>query len=646
MPSTDRIHARMMLIDCPTVDQAMIDALLTAEPADARKIIRMLLERRNRDALVRLIGLLDQLDPSVAAWASARLAAMPGTLRTAATNHNRTTRMNLVDLIGRSSSAEHAYLLSQQLNVRDGRITRAAAGALLRLTGRATGRSVDTGIDATDHDESSMLAVRLEGLPQRRLVTNAVADACGSFHHHRRRDVLLAVGCLAPVVDPSVWRWLDDRHAAAYPALAEMISQANEPLIRRALPTFASRTTLQPSVLRALGRIHGGEEFDDLLEQAHLTLAPAVRQTLSRSERPSAAIPSPAHLKRLGSARIRQLIHLIDGLAVGAGQAADLLEAVSSSDDRLTRLMCLRHLMKIDHRHADRAVAAMCFDCEATIARTALRHLQQRKWAGLPALLIRLSTSTNPAIRRMAETLLGPLGFEGLWRKWPTMNNDVRRAAGRILLRLDGKVHKKLATRMNDTDPAIRLQAVNMVRHLNQESYFIPVLQRLANDDDAAVASSAVKALSAITDSPEAVSIAEQCLMHNDDRVRSNAIECLDAMGRIDAYAESLRVMSRAGGNRSRATAICRLTRTEPSVAGQALEEMLCHRDERHRTSALWAARQTGARQMLRRLVTMAQLDPVASVRRDAARTARVLAGSKRKGRMVKASAVAQLAHA
>ncbi len=626
MPDLQTIYSHVLDCDPRRVDQAMAEALPSADPEAAGRLVGLMLERETSASLAGLVGVFHRLgraDQQRVIEQADRLAGYAATELAG----DLESRLNLVQIIGLSGCARLARLLNHQLRIRDERLTRAASGAMVQLTERV--------IDRWRNREPGAIA-------QLQRLSVGVAEACASFSGHRRRGVLRALARLMAMADQQATVALNDRSSAVHAAQADLIDRLDDEHICRAITAYAARPPLQQAVVRSLARPHAQTRLIDFVVGGHLAVLPQVRQTFKRISNADHLCPSRRQWQRMDTQAQRRAVMWLGGLPLSDVRCAEALDPAQASDSPCVRLLALRRLMNLAESAAMHTIAAYCFDAQPLIARIALRYLIHRRYEQLPALLARLSSSPHPPVRRLAEIHLAPTGFARLWAAWPRLDQRTRISAGRALIKIDDRLNHKLAEKMRATNPDDRLQALSIVRLLKLETYFERELFTLDDDADPRVVSSVIAALPALGDSPEVRRRVILALKHENDRVCSNAIEAIEAMGIEAAAAPVLQRFAERGENRSRATAIKALMQLPMSEAIGELVRMLDHDQPAHRVSALWVVQQLELLGLVHKVAALAKTDPQSDVRRRALGTIRQMIRDRRRGRSADAKAPAQ----
>lgn len=602
----------------PLIDRAVADALPTADGPTQAASVELLLDRGATDGLVGLIRHYHQLAEPARQRVLATAGTLGGACQRVGGSADRQARLNMVEIVEAGSLARLAYLLTGQLRDDDGPLSKAAAAALLRLTRRYLIEPIGESSEAGPADRETIAALR-----------KAVGEACGRFERHRRRDVLLAAVCFAPDLGPTIEKHAVEPEGVATKALSGLISNGEDVLVRRQLLALACWEGLGPAVTLALREGEAGSALACVLERGHFLVAPQVRRAVRCASRGGRLAPGWSQAAEWPDGVRRWLWRWLDaaGSDVTAGTA--LAGGIAADGRRIDRLRAARWLSRQDDAQAAEVLATLCFDPEAAVARVALLRLIAGQWSGLNGLMLRLVASEHASVRRIVERHIAPIGFERLWQNWGRLSEEDQVKAGRALVRIDPGFGRKLWQKLRAGEAGSRLQAVMMVRQLEQVSYYEAELRSLTRDADERVASAAVKALGESRGSGNSEAAVAAALVHRDDRVRANAVEALTQLDRVGAYSGQLLALSEEAGNRSRATAIKALLEAPMSEAVPKLRRMLCDGDERHRSSALWVVEKLGLGGVLKEVAARAKVDEVGRVRQRALRVLRSIANDR-----------------
>lgn len=621
MPKLQEIYRHLRQLNSTVVDQAMAEALHSADDEARRLLTLSLLERGHDDYLDQIVSIFHDLDSDLQEIIIHHAVDLDGALRRMATSEDLQARINCVQIIIQSQSFRLAYLLTEQLRSDQPRLTRLAAQGLLELTEHVT----QIGLIEQSINVSKLQTKRLAWLE------NALAEAAATYGKHGRQDILLAIASLAPRRLPELQKHLNKPHSAVHQALISHMLTPRHNAIARAMLSYANEESFRPKVIEALAREDTHHILVDIMYGAHLTAIPQVRKAVRGVVNTDNLIPDKEQRNHWPVERLRLLPRWFASLRVDAAVQIQLISELAAVNDPITRMNALHLLTQYDHPDANDAIALYCFDTEQSVARVALRHLMINEWPGLQRILPRLLYSPHHDITALAEAAFLPETFERLWKQWYKLAPEVRTAAGRALLRLDRQFKTKLAAQMESPESQARLQAVMVARSLRIADYYETELVRLVEDKDEKVVSAVVAALGAIQDTPEIVAGLKRALSHHNDRVRANAIESIERIERVDETQQQLlELATQSEGNRSRANAIKALLNLPFGQAMNALANMLRDTDPRHRISGLWVVNESHLFDIAELVGELAMADTSQEVRRRAGLALRQLAQARK----------------
>ncbi|MHC4994533.1 MAG: hypothetical protein ACYTGQ_05705 [Planctomycetota bacterium] len=580
---------------------------------------------------------------------------LDGALRAIFEEGDPQDRINGMTLLVESRSYRLSYLLSTSLRDAEVGVSRQAAAGLAQLADNLMNEigdpdpHGDRSVSGKENTDSSMRVLTI------RQMVSAATEAVSSYHKHRRRDALLTGARLMELTPHRLRELLGERKSEGRIGVDALLRRLDHPVVTRSLLRFASIRDLQGAVIEALGKPAARARLNELLDGGHLVVVPGIRRVARRVVGAQHLLPWPNEVAMLAPTPRRRLGRWVETVNAPPAERLRVLIEMTASDERMTRLMGVRGLIKLDSDESCVALAGVCFDTDEGLSRLALRRLISVDWPGLSGLVLKLVGSPHDSVRALAERHLSPLGFRRLWKHWDAMDSKTQEAAGRALIRLEPRFHRMLAREMDSGDASDRLRAVMMARRLNQESYYEAGLIRLLGDDSARVASAAASALGTLRggDQGRLEKALASGLGHTDDRVRANAVESLDRLGLAYANRVELELLFKRGGARSRANAVRALlgaplpsgsVRTMSSqatsdsiarsgyreAASNQLIQMMLDTDARRRASALWVVEDLGLRWAARQVATLARHDRDPAVRRRAVGVMRGLAAVNR----------------
>ena len=615
-----RIYKRLLSIKDRSVDQALAEALPTADPQAARLASLMLLQRSDTTSRVALVRYLDRLPSDVQAIIIDSASDLYGPLRKAANQKETRCAENLIRIILRAKQGKLAYLIAEQLLHRPEEVRCQAAACLLALT-RHT-RPSPRGPVGTVRRVSPF------DVDAAHYVQAAVEESVRQFAHHKQPDVLTSLALLAARGIRSTLDLLDDPQHAAVGPLRQLLEQAQDCEILRASLVWLRVPSLVDATTRGIAVACDQGRLGEVLDHWHMLRDPRAVRGLRRLSSVGSLWPTKRTIERMPAGQARGLSSWGASVAVSDSQRVEMWASIRHSPVAAARLSALRGAIQWDddseNPEAGNVVAGFCNDPEVSIARIALRHLFRRRWDGLKHLLPRLVNSKHWEIRQLASARLAADLFVKLWDRWTRMTPRERQDLAAALIKIDPRFNHRLRLRLSRSDSGSRLRAISIIDGLNQGDAFASQLVRLALDRDEVVASAAVKAVGGVRSSPVAPALALM-LRHKDDRVRANTIEALCDVGDARRHVTELVRMSRSDHQRIRANAIGVLLEMNRPQSLKLLQEMLQDVRPEHRISALWLANRAGIVQLAGVVGEMAVTDPSAPVSQRAREVVRRL---------------------
>lgn len=612
MAKLNQIYKHLQSLGDACVDQAMAQALPTAD-ADALGIMALiLLQRRQIQGTIALVEQYHRLPEPIRHTVLQHAPELTRALRVVMDNKKTTGPANAVHIIRQSALVRQAYLIADQLRQGHDDLKDESARCLLEMAEHTAGGPDQANDTAWDPVETTF-------------VRSAIHEAIKFYAQHSRQDVLRAMFSL-PL--PAVTELLASLGATGAPLRHQtgvLLTRSDTSAVRRSLLQALVIHDLQPFAIDGLRLSIDAGTFGQALENWHLLLLKRYRTALKRIKTADSYIPSPDFYRKPTIAKqARGLPTWITELPQDRPKQVRLLAGINKAADPGTRLGALRKLLILAEKAppdaaVHTAIAGFCADPSEYIIRVALTHLIRCNYPDTARVLAQLVNSPHKEIQRIAGKRLVPVAFSRLWDSWHRLNHTQRIGAGRALIKIDPGFHTALQDKLNLADSKPKLRALSIIGELNQGMLFQDTILRLCRDRDPHVVSAAVKALGT-AEPKRAASAIESALDHEDDRVRANAVEALarlDSTRHIDQIAE---MTGEHEPNRARANAIQALMQMRAADALHALTRMLGDPRPQHRTSALWLVESMGIAEVAREVAEMSISEPDLQVRERAER--------------------------
>ncbi|MEM9345299.1 MAG: HEAT repeat domain-containing protein [Planctomycetota bacterium] len=595
------------------IDQALSAALPYAMPEELTDLGLAMLHRGKANGVEALINEYHRL-PSLLQQRLVERADQFSTSIRRAAGRSENGATNALTIIERAGSARLAYLATALCRHSEPEIREHAGRCITALARRA---ATSEAPDQPPH---------LDAVSTKYLV-DAIEQAIVLYSRHENPALLAALLWLQPRPMPEAKAALSQPEHAAVRPLKQLISSSPDQATRRSLFALIGTHQLADSCREALATANTQQRLAEPLELGHGLSMPATRAGMRKIAHPHTHWPDAQQVQKMPEHARRWLPKYLDAISPDDPQEQVIrLTPLASKTDAGTRLAVLRRLLVLAHpetpddqpaaNNAKDTLAVLTRDPVPAIARTALWHLVQTEYAGLPRILADLVNSRHESIRRVAAQQLAPLGFERFWKSWPKLDPKRRIAAGRALIKIDNDFHRHLGSRLASRDPDTRIRALVIIAALNQGSFFEDALLELCTSEDKKVVASAVKALSGCT-SDAAHQTLELAMEHEDTRIRANAIE---ALGHTQAAANLDKLLHYAQDTeqRPRANAIKALLELRAKDALPSLTRMLGDNRANHRISALWLVDELGILQLARLVAEMSLNDTDEQVKQRA----------------------------
>lgn len=604
MPRIRDILPAILTQRSEVIDQALSAALPYANQDELADLGQAMLQRGKANGVEALITAYHRLPHELQHQLVERAEQFSTSIRRAA-GHSNAGAANALSIIEQAGSARLAYLVTAMCRHNEPEINKRAGLCIIALAQRAETAQAK---DQPPHLDA-LSAVYL---------TEAIEQALVLYSRHENPALLLAMCWLQPRPMPEVKAALTNPDHAAVEPIKQLITKLDDPATRRALLILITIHPLADACRQALALANNQHRLAEVMSMGHFLALNSTKLALKKIAQSHNHWPDAQQIQLMPNHARRWLPNYLNAISPNDPQEQVIrLTALASKTDKATRLAVLRRLLVLakaktpeDQSAAENAndtLALLTRDPVPAIARTALWHLIQADYAGLPRILADLVNSRHESIRRVAATQLAPLGFDRFWKSWPKLDPKRRIAAGRALIKIDQDFHRHLGSRLASRDPDTRIRALVIIAALNQGTFFEDVLLELCTSHDERIVASAIKALSGCT-SDAAQQTLQLAMEHDDTRIRANAVEAISHT-QATANLDKLLAMAQETEQRPRANAIKTLLELRAKDALPSLTRMLGDNRANHRISALWLVDELGILQLARLVAEMSLND-------------------------------------
>lgn len=257
-------------------------------------------------------------------------------------------------------------------------------------------------------------------------------------------------------------------------------------------------------------------------------------------------------------------------------------------------------------------------DSDERLVRLAAREIIRRRPPDFENMLLQLMINAPDSVRRVVSRAIGQTGFESFWQRFDRLDKNTRKNAGKAMLKMLPDATQRLGRKIANGAVDQRLKAMQITHELGLGELLRPHIMQACSDPNAKLRSKAIALLGELGSiPPEAV--VERVLNDADPRVRANAIEMLEAQNKTQYLPLiAQRARSATSGNRERANAVKAMHHMKVKNANVALMGMLQDERPEHRISGLWALKAIGWWQLLNQVGALAKQDENLRVRRYA----------------------------
>jgi HEAT repeat protein len=282
------------------------------------------------------------------------------------------------------------------------------------------------------------------------------------------------------------------------------------------------------------------------------------------------------------------------------------------------RLRILRTVARRPRGASVQLLKGFLADSDERLVRLAAREIVRRRPPDFENMLLQLMIGAPESVRRVVSRAIGQTGFENFWQRFDRLDKNTRKNAGKAMLKMLPDATQRLGRRIGSGAVDQRLKAMQITQELGLGELLRPVVLQACSDPNAKLRSKAIALLGEMGSVPPEV-VLERVLNDTDPRVRANAIELLEAQKKTQYLPLiAQRARSATAGNRERANAIKAMHHMKVKNANVALMGMLGDERAEHRISGLWALKAIGWWQLLNQVGKLAKDDQNLRVRRYA----------------------------
>jgi hypothetical protein len=620
------------LIESPNAaaDEVLVEALRLADVTEQLPLVAAILARGRVAGLCGLVDVYDKLPESMQLQILANVKSLHPALRECGRSERPERRLAAMKLIAQGRQGRLSYVLSENLHSGDETLGKCAAGAmtaLARWVVRSTrqlqfgeaddiGPLVSQGVAGYEGSDASVYQQLLEN---RREIEGAVVRAIELHRGSRQQELLHAALLLCDSADSQVMQILTVSRHGGQGVFIRRVQQTPESEHVPAFLLAAGRGGLRTHFGQAFARIEGATSLDALLRRTHWlkdhAMQLCLRQATTGPWLDEASLA--ADLVRRGPRDLVSVARWVSLSGLSDDEKAQRLGVLmqATAGDSKARLGVMRSAMSIGSASLPTMTEIVRGEDER-LARIAARHAVRFGSREQETALLASTADAADSVRRVVSRSAGRTSFEAFWDRYDKLPEDIRRDAGRAMLKLLPDGLQRLARRLSSGDADGRVRAMQIVADLGLVAGLKERFLPLCSHASPRVRSKAVSLLGSI--GVKAIdTLLEKAASDPDARVRANAVEVMEQRSN-GRFVPVLTEKARHGANRERANAIKALARMRAGVVHGQLSEMLHDTRPEHRVSALWCLRKLGWWKLLRDVADLARADDNIRVKRYA----------------------------
>ncbi|MFQ6048045.1 MAG: hypothetical protein ACE5K7_01620, partial [Phycisphaerae bacterium] len=494
------IYDFIVATDNVSADSALAEDLAQVEPEFARLVVEAMLAR-NPTGAEALVGQFHRFDPELRESLAKRIEPLRQILAAASRSPDVQTRINVTAMINQAKATWMANLLLVGLTDQASQVRAAAASTLRDLADNYLCQLASnleriglSGPGEFAADERNAAAA--VGLTEhRRCLLSALQEGLTWFGVHGRPEVVEAAMWFAAPLERLLQAHLLTGGSRYLQTVSQILARQPGPRLAAFTYLALSWSELRRTAAAIVSRLPDGPMLRQMLQLGHMIDRPAVRLGLAEVRR----------LRWLDQDH-QAILHLPQALQVPA-----LKLACATSIEATLKLLILQDALLLGQPELQRAAidGLIELDCpestevlckvlawdEPALAEPSLVELLRRNPPGLAVLIIQQLTSRSPRIRQIAARHAAGCGFEYYWQAFEQLSDELKLAAGQVILELVPDLPGRLRDKLASSEPEVLLRAIRMAIVLELIEPLAAELSSLTDHRDQRVRTAANDAL-------------------------------------------------------------------------------------------------------------------------------------------------------
>ncbi len=492
MRLVDKLYDWLLVGPAPDCDRMLSQALPTAEPEWAERIIEVLLARRCDSSWRGLLEHYQDLSPEVQEKIRADGRLLREGLSLVLRGGGSATRLHALAAVRDDPPPSLMYLLTDTLRDADHEVRTAAAQAITRCAENVLAAEARLEQEAVSDEQAE--AVRVD----RAHLVRALAEALHTFDRHRRVDVLETCLWFTRDLADEIWELLDTPRSHANVLAAERFRTWNSPRLAAFLLSALKHPTWRRDALQILQGWDTAEHCRVLFRESRFLDDPEIRRRLSGLQAPRWATLLTPDLEDVPPALRPRAPHWVLHLGIEPFEKIDRLTAwVRTTDEALHRaaVYALAELNDPDiMRRLERISAS-----ESPLARFCAWYVRARKME-----LVR--TRHERSARTQPEPEEAPssdVDFALLWQVCRRTEPNLRGELIDVIRENAGVWRTRIRNNFRSPDPRDRILALQIVSTQELALRFRQSLRELDKDPVTGIRNLAETLVKSISNRPE-----------------------------------------------------------------------------------------------------------------------------------------------
>jgi HEAT repeat protein len=364
----------------------------------------------------------------------------------------------------------------------------------------------------------------------RRHVVTSLESSIKRYPRHRRREIVEAFLLLAKRDNAVLKAVLHDPHDGSYLAIVDALTKSSRTGVRRLVLGFLEDPRAPSAAIAVLAHRADREFLDNLLAKIGPEPSDVAAQNLKRIEDIAWLRDDRAPLDELDEAAQHSLVQMVMASGMKRLEVFKTISRLMTSGTPAGRRAACAALAEFSGAEANALVVRALDDPDAEVQAHALVQLRHRGIPNAMPRLIEMVDSPHAVVRDAVRTQLDEFRLERYLAAFDTLDEEVRRSTGELILKIDPEALVRLVEEMSARARSRRLRAVGAAQAMGVADQLQQPLVELLADEDHMVRTEAARALSTCN-TPAARDALQAALADRSVSVQLAARQSLERLG-------------------------------------------------------------------------------------------------------------------